>query len=154
MGMTRTTSWPLAALVLALGACSSETPFEVIEEVAFDASLGIDLTRMTRLPSGVYIEDLVVGSGAVIAPGDHVSVRLTAWLSNGAQWSDGLLTFDYRVTNLGVEGLYIGLEGIALGGTRRIIVPPELAYGEFPPPESIIPKGAILIYEVDLVAIA
>ena len=140
----------LAAFALSVLACDSGTPFEVIETVTFDPGLGIDLTQMTRLPSGVYIQDLVVGTGDVIAVGHHVSLQLTAWIRNGTEWSSGLLTFDYGVTDLGVDGFGIGIEGMAVGGTRLIIVPPELGYGESPPPDSGIPRGAILIYEVDL----
>jgi FKBP-type peptidyl-prolyl cis-trans isomerase len=140
----------LAVLALSLFACNSDSPFEVIESVEFDPGLGIDLTQMTKLPSGVYIQDIVVGTGAVVAVGHHVSLQMTGWIRDGTQWSSGLLTFDYGVTDLGVDGFDIGIEGMAVGGTRLIIVPPELGYGEFPPPGSVIPKGAILIYEVDL----
>ena len=149
--MTRTTFQAvLAAFTLSLPACNSATPFEVIETVTFAPGLGIDLTQMTRLPSGVYIQDLVVGTGTVMAVGHHVSVQLTGWIRNGTQWTSGVLSFDYGVTDFGVDGFAIGIEGMAVGGTRLIIVPPELGYGELPPPDSGIPKGAILIYEVDL----
>ncbi|HET9947643.1 MAG TPA: hypothetical protein VFQ22_01835 [Longimicrobiales bacterium] len=85
-----------ALTALAAAACDEENPYapQVIEEITFDPSLGIDLGQMTKLPEGVYIQDLVAGAGAVIAAGDSIRIDHTGWLSNGAQFSTGV--FDTR----------------------------------------------------------
>jgi FKBP-type peptidyl-prolyl cis-trans isomerase len=146
--------WRAWAIALVLAACTSKLAFQVIEEVTFDPGLGIDLSQMTKLPSGVYIQDHVVGTGAVLAVGDSASLDLTGWLSNGVEFSSGPLTIEYGVTDTGVEGFDIGLEGMAEGGSRLMIIPPDLAYGNFPPPGGIIPRGAILVFLVDLLSIS
>ena len=66
------------AMMLLVGAAACSDPFEVIEEVVFDSSLGIDLATMTLLPNGVYIEDLVVGTGAELTPGATATVDHSA----------------------------------------------------------------------------
>ena len=77
---------------LTLGACAEgstqpEVEFEVIEETVFAASLGVDLSAMTRLESGVYVQDLVVGTGPSAVLGNVVDLNLTGWLANGTQWT-------------------------------------------------------------------
>jgi FKBP-type peptidyl-prolyl cis-trans isomerase len=137
-----------------LTACNDDSPtdvaFEVIEEVTFDASLGIDLAQMTELPSGVYIRDLVVGGGPeTYEDGEVAQVAYTGWLRNGQQFDAGSLTFGPGTAfpNL-IPGFEIGLEGTAVGGTRLMVIPPELAYAQYG--SGPIPPGAIVIFEVEL----
>lgn len=149
----------VVALAAPLAACNKETPFEVIEQVAFDPSLGINLSVMTRLPEGVYIFDDVVGTGPPIAPLDSVTVSHTGWLRDAQVFSDGTFCVIYLGTqgtqacpnyNL-IDGVEIGMDGMALGGRRLMIIPPELGYGSNP--VSFIPKGAVLVFEFEIVSI-
>lgn len=142
----------LAAVVWALAACSDSTgpQFEVIETAVFHDSLYIDLADFTKLSSGVYIRDDSVGTGPAVASGDSVSINHSAWLRTGAQISTGPFAFEYVTTNL-IQGFTLGMEGMAEGGSRFLIVPPELGYGANPPFGSPIPVGAILIFEVELI---
>jgi FKBP-type peptidyl-prolyl cis-trans isomerase len=144
----------------AVAACSDDTPFEVIEDTAFAASLGIDLTMYTRLPSGVYILEETVGAGAGLATGDIAEVDHIGWLSDGTQFSTGVFEFEagglaeWEAGDLGViPGFGIGTLEMQAGGVRRIIIPPSLAYGSNPPTNSSIPVGAILVFEVELISI-
>jgi FKBP-type peptidyl-prolyl cis-trans isomerase FkpA len=155
----------LASAAVLGGCLGSDSPtevvFEVIEETTFATSLGIDLAQMTELPSGVYIQDLVVGTGDVIAEGDDVSIDHTGWLRSGVEFSSGQFQFVHRGTPgmdvTVIEGFDIGMEGMAVGGTRRIIIPPELAYGAQGATNQlgqyVVPPGAIVIFEVELLSI-
>ena len=149
---------PMTILVAA-GACSSyevtvpEVELEVIEDVTFDPSLGIDLNVMTRLPSGVYIEDIVVGGGAEVeagAVGTEVDVAYQGWLKNGALFDQGEFGFSLGLQEV-IPGFELGVIGMKVGGTRLIIIPPELGYGENV--VGAIPPGSILVFEVELVAL-
>lgn len=133
-----------------LVACNSTTEpaFEVIETSTFGASLGIVLADFTKLASGVYIRDDSVGTGTVFVAGDSISVDHTAWLRNGAVISSGPFEID---TDRLIPGFRIGIDGMAEGGTRTLIVPPALGYGSNPPFGSPIPVGAVLVFEVDLI---
>ncbi len=147
------------AILLAAGACSSfevtvpEVEFEVIEDVAFDASLGIDLALMDRLPSGVYIQDIVVGEGVELEAGSvgtEVDVAYQGWLKNGALFDQGEFGFSMGLGEV-IPGFELGIVGMKVGGTRLVIIPPELAYGGNL--VGSIPPGSILVFEVELVAI-
>jgi len=143
----------LAALA-GLAACGSdpvEVEFEVIEEVEFDPSLNIDLSQMTELESGVYIQDLTVGTGALVAPGENLSLDYTGWLRTGVEFDTGHLDFQYLVDPF-IAGFEVGLFGMAAGGVRTMIIPPALAYGSIGNPP--IPPGAIVIFEVHLLSVS
>jgi FKBP-type peptidyl-prolyl cis-trans isomerase len=136
----------LAALTVGLVACNEENPFEVIEDVTFNPSLGVDLSAMTRLPEGMYIQDRVVGTGPGLAAGDSAWVYYELYLRTGAPIENGLFGFEFRTTNL-IEGWDIGLAGMMAGGTRLLVIPPELGYGEQPVGGV---RGAVLVFEVEL----
>ena len=160
-GTTRRSGWALCAawaLALAGAACSSEATLvavgdeEVIEEVTFAPSLNIDLASMTRLPSGVYIKDLAVGSpeGEALALGMRADVHFTGWLRTGVQFTQGDHSFLMGNSEV-ILGFEQGLMGMRKGGTRLMIIPPALAWGA--QGASSVPPGAIVIFEADLTSV-
>jgi len=52
----------------------------------FSASLGVDTTKMTKAPSGLWYTDLAAGQGAEAEPGKTVRVHYTGWLPNGKKF--------------------------------------------------------------------
>ena len=149
----------LTTILVGLGACSSlevtvpDVDFQVIEEVTFDPSLEIDLNIMSRLPSGVYILDITVGEGLEVeagAVGARADVAYQGWLTNGSLFDAGQFEFTVGAQEV-IPGFELGVVGMKVGGTRLIIIPPELAYGaNF---VGSIPGGSVLIFEVDLVGL-
>lgn len=137
----------LAVLVVPAVACSDD-PFapEVIEEVEFYVGLGIDLSAMTKLPSGVYIQDDSVGTGALLADGDSVQMDHVGWLANGTQFSGGVFRGLYPTGF--IEGFSYGIAGMMEGGQRLVIIPPALGYGDNG--AGAVPPGAVLVFVVAL----
>jgi len=141
-------------------ACIGSTepePYEpqVIEEITFAASLEIDLAQMTETEVGVYVQDLVVGDGDEVQVGTIYSADYAGWLNNGFQFDTG--TLDESTlgnpptigTNQLIPGLEFGMLGMQPGGTRLIIIPPELAYGQ--PGFGLIPGGAVLVFLIEMI---
>jgi FKBP-type peptidyl-prolyl cis-trans isomerase FkpA len=102
--------------------------------------------------------DLVEGTGAVANDGDLLTVDYTGWLydetkpeQKGAIFdtSIGFGTFEFTLGDFEViEGWDRGLVGMKVGGVRRLVVPPSLAYGAFR--RDTIPPFATLLFEVTL----
>ena len=142
--------WMVTVLLLMTAACSD--PFQVIEEVVFDPSLGIDLAAMTLLPSGVYIEDMPVGTGDMAVLGSTATVNYTGWLVDGSEFDSGLSVAFTLVSGALVDGFLDGMLGMQVGGTRRMIIPPEQGYGEAG--RGSVPGGAIMVFEVELLEVS
>ena len=102
--------------VLSMGACGDDgvSP-QVIEETDFAASLGVDLSAMTLTSSGLYLQDLTVGSGDTAVSGDVVIVTFTGWLANGSTFDAGSFSFPLGCRT-GHRGLQPGGHGHARGG--------------------------------------
>lgn len=103
-------------------------------------------------------DDLVVGTGDPATPGDLVYIHYVgAAQSTGevfdSSWGRGLdATIPFVLgTGLIHEGLEQGIEGMAVGGRRRIVVPAELAYGDTSAGNGAIAPGETLVFVVDLV---
>jgi FKBP-type peptidyl-prolyl cis-trans isomerase len=141
----------LAAMAaVGLGACEdspTEVEFEVIEDVTFASSLNIDLAAMTKLPEGVYIQDLVAGTGPGLAAGDSAWVYYELRLRDATPIANGTFPFEHLVTNL-IPGWEIGVAGMMAGGTRVMLIPPELGYGATG--QGSVPPGAILHFRIEL----
>lgn len=140
-------------LAVACAACGSatdpdpEVEFEVIEEVEFAPSLGIDLARMTVTSLGLYYEDRIVGDGDEVRTADWVFLDHQVWLRTGVEIQSGPTSF---VVGSGavVSGFDFGVRGMRVGGERLVIVPPGLAYGAQGSQNGVIPPGAILVYRL------
>jgi FKBP-type peptidyl-prolyl cis-trans isomerase FkpA len=103
--------------------------------------------------------DLVVGTGAVLNNGNTATVAYTGWLhdssktdAKGAQF-DTSVSFTFLV-GFGrvIKGWDQGLLGMRVGGQRRLVVPPELAYGSSGSGSSI-PPNATLVFDVRLLSV-
>ena len=105
--------------------------------------------------------DLRVGTGADAVVGRVLTVHYTGWLYNaaepdlkGAQFdsSAGATPFPF-ILGAGdvIEGWERGAQGMKVGGIRRLIVPPSLAYGRSR--RGPIPPNATLLFELELMAV-
>lgn len=112
--------------------------------------------------------DTKVGTGQAVKPGDTVTVNYT-----GAVAATGVI-FQSSLDSLGgqppqpatfklqaatpsqqgvIDGWVQGIPGMKVGGTRRLLIPANLAYGASPPPNSGIPVNAPLVFDVTLIKI-
>ena len=140
-------------LFIALGAVVTAacdgTTFQVIEAIEFDPSLGINLDSMTRLESGVYIEDGEIGSGNIINATSTVRMTYVGYISDGSSFGQSESAgFGFTLgTNAVIPGFELGIIGMTQGGTRRMIIPPSLGYGD--ENQTGIPAGSVLIFDVE-----
>ena len=108
--------------------------------------------------TGVFtITDLVVGTGATAVSGSTVTVTYTGWLydtgkpnGKGTQFDSGTIPFVVGGNGV-IQGFSQGVLGMKVGGQRRVIIPPALAYGSQSPSASI-PPNATLVFEITLTA--
>jgi FKBP-type peptidyl-prolyl cis-trans isomerase FkpA len=97
--------------------------------------------------------DLTVGTGAEAAPGTRATVQYAGWLYNagavdhkGQQFDANQLTFVVGAGTL-IKGFEDAVAGMKVGGTRRAIIPPSLAYGATGNGNTI-PPNAALVFEI------
>jgi peptidylprolyl isomerase len=102
--------------------------------------------------------DIAIGDGVEIGVGDYVQVRYTGWLfedgQRGAQFDsnhESDVPFGFMIgAGMVIRGWELGLPGMRVGGIRRLVIPPELAYGS--EGKDDIPGGATLEFEIEVVA--
>jgi FKBP-type peptidyl-prolyl cis-trans isomerase FkpA len=110
--------------------------------------------------SGQFTQtDLVVGTGAVAIIGSRITVSYVGWLydttkpsSKGNSFDANNLSFTLGANNL-IAGWDRGIPGMRVGGQRRLILPPDLAYGSGTPDPSKIPPNATLVFDITLLSI-
>ena len=110
----------------------------------------------TKTPSGLTIEDVVLGAGAAASSGQSVTVHYTGWLSSGKKFDSSKDRNDPFVFHLGagqvIRGWDEGVQGMQVGGMRKLTIPPELGYGARGA-GGVIPPNATLVFEVELLGI-
>ncbi|AJG20474.1 MULTISPECIES: FKBP-type peptidyl-prolyl cis-trans isomerase [Cupriavidus] len=115
---------------------------------------------MNTTPSGLQFEDTVTGEGAEATAGKHVTVHYTGWLYEneqaGRKFDSSKDRNDPFVFPLGaghvIRGWDEGVQGMKVGGTRRLVIPAELGYGARGA-GGVIPPNATLLFEVELLAV-
>ena len=107
-------------------------------------------------PSGLIIEDQVVGDGAAAAAGQNVKVHYTGWLVDGTKFDSSKDRGDPFVFPLGagrvIKGWDEGVQGMKVGGKRKLTIPPGLGYGARGA-GGVIPPNATLVFEVELLGV-
>lgn len=115
---------------------------------------------MITTPSGLQYEDTVVGSGATATADRRVSVHYTGWLfENGAKGrkfdssKDRGQPFSFPLgAGHVIGGWDEGVQGMQVGGTRVLVIPPQLGYGARGA-GGVIPPNATLMFEVELLGV-
>ena len=106
--------------------------------------------------SGLKYEDTVVGDGAEASAGQTVSVHYTGWLEDGSKFDsskDRNDPFNFRLgAGMVIRGWDEGVQGMKVGGPRKLTIPAELGYGARGA-GGVIPPNATLIFEVELLDI-
>jgi FKBP-type peptidyl-prolyl cis-trans isomerase FkpA len=130
----------LLGLPLMVVACGSDTP-----------------TTPTTTSSAPYSQtDLVVGTGAEAALTSRVTVSYTGWLYDASKPDGKGTQFDtspgttFALTGV-IAGWQRGVPGMKVGGQRRLIIPPELAYGGSG--NGAVPPNATLVFDIALLGV-
>jgi FKBP-type peptidyl-prolyl cis-trans isomerase FkpA len=108
--------------------------------------------------SGLIIEDISVGEGVLCTGrGQTALVHYTGWLEDGTKFDsskdrDKPFSFPVQCSYV-IPGWDEGVQGMKVGGVRKLTVPPELAYGERGA-GGVIPPNATLLFEIELLEIS
>ena len=109
------------------------------------------------VPTDLVIEDLIEGDGAAVEAGQTVTTHYVGWaFSTGeefdASWNRGApLSFPLGAGRV-IQGWDQGIQGMKIGGRRRLTIPAHLAYGERGA-AGVIAPGETLIFVCDLVGL-
>lgn len=111
---------------------------------------------MSTVTSELKCEDKKVGSGAVAVKGKRVTVHYTGTLSNGTKFDSSKDRDEPFIFKLGagevIKGWDQGVEGMKVGGKRKLVIPPSLGYGARGV-GGVIPPNSELHFEVELLAV-
>lgn len=107
-------------------------------------------------PSGLTYRDQVVGSGPVAVAGKTVSVHYTGWLTNGQKFDSSVdrgqpFSFPLGAGRV-IKGWDEGVQGMKVGGKRKLTIPSELGYGTRGA-GGVIPPNATLVFDVELLGV-
>ena len=119
----------------------------------------------TSVPTGASVgapfsqTDLIVGTGTAAASTSTLGVNYIGWLfdpaqpsSEGAQFDASPSTFTFTLgSGQVIQGWDQGLVGMKVGGKRRLIIPPSLAYGDSR--HGPIPPNATLVFDITLLSV-
>ncbi|MBV9100896.1 MAG: FKBP-type peptidyl-prolyl cis-trans isomerase [Candidatus Dormibacteraeota bacterium] len=166
--MTTTRALLVGAAMLTLAACGSAVPVTGLtaaaprtpcaaaipqnEKDSFDEQV-----TLITAPSGLKYADIRVGCGAPVQKGHQVTVQYTGWLMDGTQFdtsrAQGRMPFTFLVgASEVIPGFEDGIYGMHVGGKRRVVMPPAMAYGS-QGRAPVIPPNATLVVDVEVIAV-
>jgi len=148
---------PLVGAVLLTTACGSDATPDIPSNPAVEtyaASLGVNIAQMTRKSDNLFIQDLVVGTGAEAIAGRSMDVHYTGYFINGNRFETSVGRTPINLT-LGIgqviPGWDQGLAGMKVGGRRKLVIGSALAYGRGG--SGSIPPNTTLVFDVELVTV-
>ena len=145
MGHRRPLPFALAILLIALaGPVLAESP---------KPAEGKEIT----LPSGLRYTDIKTGDGEEAKLGQIVTIHYTGWLTNGTKIDSTFdrgqpLSFRLGDANQVIEGWNKGIVGMKVGGKRKLVIPPGLAYSG-QSIGGIVPPNSTLVFEIELLGV-
>jgi FKBP-type peptidyl-prolyl cis-trans isomerase len=146
----------IAYLARALIAGSLSLAFSGCAQSISDAKNDTSDEKVTTTSSGLKYVDLKEGTGAVAQTGKYVEVNYTGWLKTGKKFDssyDRKKPYSFKLgAGMVIKGWDEGVVGMKVGGQRKLLIPPELAYGS-EGRGMVIPPNAPLVFEVELLKV-
>ena len=124
---------------------------------AFVYLAGCQKNREVIMENGLVIEDVVVGDGTEAQDYNKVVVNYTGTLEDGSIFDSSLkpgrtpFTFTLGAGSV-IKGWDLGVKGMKVGGKRKLTIQSDLGYGDYGA-GNVIPPGATLIFEVELLEV-
>lgn len=120
------------------------------------ATAGKKDDNVTTTPSGLKFVEVKEGTGEAAKKGDNVEVHYTGWLKDGKKFDSSRdrgepFTFPLGAGRV-IKGWDEGVQGMKVGGQRKLIIPAELGYGSRGA-GNVIPPNAELTFDVELLKI-
>jgi peptidylprolyl isomerase len=154
----------VVAAALVLAACNGDDGADDAEGSAVTNEAGVqvdgspqdkpEITVPDQDPPGeLVIHDIVEGDGDEASEGASVTTHYVgvSWSTNeqfDASWDRGdPITFPLSGV---ITGWQEGIPGMRVGGRRLLVIPPDMAYGDNPPPGAAIGPGETLVFVIDL----
>ena len=149
---------PVFGAAALLNACGTDSTAPNIPSnpavETYAASLGVTIANMTRRSENLFVQDLVVGTGAEATSGRSVRVTYTGWLTNGNRFDTNVGGAAFSFT-LGagqvIQGWDQGVLGMKVGGKRKLVIGSALGYGN--QGQAPIPANATLVFDVELLGV-
>jgi FKBP-type peptidyl-prolyl cis-trans isomerase len=145
------------ASALAFSSANAQTPPTKPADAAKAVAATAQGSKVITTASGLKYEDTKVGAGAEAKAGQNVSVHYTGWLwvdnKRGSKFDSSKDRGQPFGFPLGggrvIKGWDEGVQGMKIGGTRVLTIPPSIGYGDRGA-GNVIPPGATLQFEVEL----
>ncbi|MFI5251501.1 MAG: FKBP-type peptidyl-prolyl cis-trans isomerase [Bacteroidota bacterium] len=129
----------------------------IIKEASMNYPGDSTQAQPTSTNSGLEYIDIIAGAGASPLKGQKVTVHYTGYLTDGKKFDSSVdraqpFSFTIGVGQV-IRGWDEGVLTMKIGGKRKLIIPPELGYGEEGAGNGLIPANATLIFDVQLLDI-
>jgi FKBP-type peptidyl-prolyl cis-trans isomerase FkpA len=148
---------PATVLVLfavLLAACNKDKPSAAPGSAPTSAAAAPAIAKASAPAGGLVVEEIKAGDGPVATTGKVVSVHYTGKLTDGTKFDSSYdhpgqqpIEFPLGAGRV-IKGWDQGLEGMKVGGKRKLTIPPQLGYGERG--MGPIPPNATLVFDVEL----
>lgn len=113
-------------------------------------------TTATPTPAKLQAMDIKIGTGSAVKSGDTIKIDYLGTLANGQKFDSSYDRGQPFEVQIGVgkviKGWDQGVIGMKVGGKRRLVIPPELGYGE-KGAGGVIPPNATLVFDLELLEI-
>ncbi|GEM_PF-458749 len=133
---------------------TTSLPSEPSPEIKFDAPFDGAAIATHVTAGGVRVEDFVIGTGPLGQPNGEVEVHYTGRLTDGTVFDSSIPRKKPIVFRLAtgrvIKGWHEGVEGMRVGGKRKLVIPPSMGYGERG--KGKIPANATLVFTLELVS--
>ncbi len=155
-----TTRWflvfTLVLSVLILGGCKKKTTININDSMKKDDKVMEKKDEGVMMKKELQKTDITVGNGPEAKNGNKIKVHYSGTLEDGTKFDssyDRGQPFEFVLGTGGViKGWDLGVLGMKAGGKRKLVIPPDLAYGDRSP-SPLIPPNSTLVFEVELLEV-